>query len=35
VEAGTSTMANILAIARRPATLACFAREGVAPEGVM
>jgi hypothetical protein len=35
VEAGTSTMANILAIARRPATLACFAREGVAPEGVL
>lgn len=31
VEAGTSTMANILAIARRPETLACFAREGIDP----
>lgn len=31
VEAGTSTFANIAAIAGRPETLACFAREGIQP----
>lgn len=31
VEAGTSTVANIMEIARRPATLACFATSGVVP----
>ena len=31
VEAGTSTVANILEIARRPATLACFVQNGVTP----
>lgn len=31
VEAGTSTLANIAAVATRPTTLACFAREGIEP----
>jgi hypothetical protein len=31
VEAGTSTVANIMAIARRPETLACFVQNGVSP----
>lgn len=31
VEAGTSTVANIMEIARRPETLACFAQNGVSP----
>lgn len=31
VEAGSSTVANIMAIARRPATLACFGQSGVVP----
>ena len=31
VEAGTSTMANIMEIARRPETLACFVQNGVTP----
>ncbi len=31
VEAGTSTVANIMQIAGRPATLACFAQSGVVP----
>ena len=31
VEAGTSTVANIMKIARRPETLTCFARTGVVP----
>ena len=31
VEAGTSTVANIMQIARRPQTLACFATSGVGP----
>ena len=31
VEAGTSTVANILTIARRPQTLACFAASGAVP----
>ena len=31
VEAGTSTVANIMEIARRPATLACFGQNGVTP----
>ena len=31
VEAGSLTVANIMAIARRPATLACFVQSGVVP----
>ena len=31
VEAGTSTVANIMAIAGRPATLACLASAGLPP----
>lgn len=31
VEAGTATVANIMVIARRPATLACFAASGAVP----
>jgi hypothetical protein len=31
VEAGTSTVANIMEIAQRPETLACFAQTGVSP----
>ena len=31
VEAGTSTVANIMEIAGRPETLACFVTSGVAP----
>jgi hypothetical protein len=31
VEAGTSTVANIMTIARRPETLACFVQNGVSP----
>ena len=31
VEAGTSTVANIMRIAGRPETLACFATSGVVP----
>ena len=31
VEAGSSTVANIMEIARRPATLACFVQSGVVP----
>ena len=31
VEAGTSTVANIMKIAGRPATLACFAASGAVP----
>lgn len=31
VEAGTSTVANIMTIAQRPETLACFATSGAVP----
>ena len=31
VEAGTSTVANIMAIARRPATVACLSAAGLPP----